>query len=250
VEKHAAKAAETCDHDGSSTQELPMADKYFPAIFETGDIARAREIILTSEGPGADTETRWALETPYSLELISNSFPVSPGMLVLDYGCGIGRMAKAMIEQFGCNVIGVDISHTMRAMAADYVRSDRFIAVSPQQLDILTQAGLKTNAAISIWVLQHCLAPQDDIARIRASLNPGGDFFVMNMPKRAIPIMNTENMVNNGFRWEHDNIDVAHLLAESFAVKSQGEPDRARIPNVADAGAFYVHLQKADASLA
>ena len=29
---------------------------------------------------------------------------------VLDYGCGVGRLAKVMIEHYGCRVVGVDIS--------------------------------------------------------------------------------------------------------------------------------------------
>ena len=46
-------------------------------------------------------------------------------MVVLDYGCGVGRLAKAMIEAKGCAVIGLDISARMRTLAQDYVASDR-----------------------------------------------------------------------------------------------------------------------------
>jgi SAM-dependent methyltransferase len=107
---------------------------------------------------------------------------------MLDYGCGIGRMAKAMIDAFGCCVIGIDISPSMRAQAGDYVCSDRFIAASPGQLDLMVAAGLRSHAAIAVWVFQHCFATGDDIARIRRGLVTDGMTFVLNMPTRAIPV--------------------------------------------------------------
>ena len=45
-----------------------MAALYYPQIFDVADEQRARNIILTPEGPDADTETRWAGETPYVME--------------------------------------------------------------------------------------------------------------------------------------------------------------------------------------
>ena len=141
---------------------------------------QAKRIILTNEG-GLDSEARWQTETPYLIELILRSFALGPDMVVLDYGCGIGRVAKAMIEVSGCSVVGLDISGSMRQLARDYVGSDRFIAVSPGQYDTMVAAGLRVNAAIAVWVLQHCLQPAEDIARIRRSIVPKGRIFVLNM---------------------------------------------------------------------
>jgi hypothetical protein len=86
-----------------------MPPRYFPEVFNAGTVRAAKAIIMTDEGPGADSETRWAVETPYVLELISHAFSLRPNLLMLDYGCGIGRLAKSMIEASGCSVIGVDI---------------------------------------------------------------------------------------------------------------------------------------------
>ena len=75
-----------------------MTARYYPEIFSgVVDEDDAKRVILTSEGPDADTATRWAVETPYVLELANNALSLRPGMVVLDYGCGIGRVAKAMI---------------------------------------------------------------------------------------------------------------------------------------------------------
>ena len=220
-----------------------MNARYYPEIFSKPDLDSAKQIILTDEGPGAGTEARWATETPYVLGLIERAVGLRQDMVVLDYGCGVGRMAKAMIEASGCSVIGLDISDDMLRLAVDYVGSDRFIAVTPAQFDTLCRAGLRVDAAISVWVLQHCFAPADDIARMRRGLAAGGNGFVLNMPKRAVPAVIDAAGQAGRFTWAGDGIDVAALLRNAFAVAAEGVPDAARTPNMADAGAFWMHLR-------
>ena len=221
-----------------------MNAKYFPEVFDAPDMERAKKIILTQEGPGADTATRWALETPYVMELIGGAFAPRPEMLVLDYGCGVGRLAKAMIEASGCGVVGVDISPNMRKLAAEYVASDKFIALSPEQFDVLVGAGLRVHAAISVWVLQHCFAPAHDIARIGRGLGPDGCGFVLNMPKRAVPALLDDAPAGGAFVWAYDNVDVANLLRAAFHVAAEGVPDPSRTPNMADAGAYWMSFRQ------
>ena len=218
----------------------PQSAHYYPAIFETPDLEQAKAIILTEEGPDATTAARWERETPYVLELIRGRIPLRPDTLVLDYGCGIGRVAKVLIEATGCRVIGVDISASMRRQAIDYVGSDRFMVASPGQFDGLAAAGLRVQAAIAIWVLQHCMSPAEDIARIRTSLSPDGQVFVLNMPKRAVPAVTADLQ----FTWVPDTVDVAGLLRGEFRPLAEGVPDPARTPNMADAGAYWMHLRR------
>jgi SAM-dependent methyltransferase len=213
--------------------------RYFPEVFDVPDVERAKDIILTYEGPGADTETRWTVETPYVMELVQAALSLRSDMIVLDYGCGIGRLAKTMIETSGCSVIGIDISPSMRALAAAYVGSERFVAVSPSLLDSMVRCGLRVNAAISVWVLQHCQNPEDDIDRVSRSLAPAGNFFVLNMHVRAIPVIDEAGNMH----WGADEFDVAQRLRETFHVTAEGEPDRSRTPNMADAGAVWLSLQ-------
>lgn len=216
---------------------------YHPGVFEVANEEGAKAVILTNEGPGADTETRWAKETPYVMRLISEAFEPRSDMVVLDYGCGIGRLAKAMIEATGCAVIGVDISASMRALAIDYVQSDRFVAVSPGQFDMLVASGLRVHACIVVWVLQHCLSPVDDILRIRDSLCAGASLCVLNMPKRAIPVMVDGFGQPAVFGWGTDDVDIAALLRSMFRVMAEGDAVDPSIPNMADAGAFWMSLQ-------
>jgi SAM-dependent methyltransferase len=218
--------------------------RYCPEVFDTKTIQDAKNIILTNEGEGADTETRWALETPYMTGLIVETLHPAESSVVIDYGCGIGRIAKELIERTNCLIVGVDISAEMRALALEYVGSERFVAVSPAQLDGLVGAGLRGDLAIAIWVLQHCLAPADDVGRIKRSLAGHGKLLVVNMYTRAVPAL-IETDEQRKFLWANDAVDVAALLRTDFSVAGLGEPDRRQVPNMAAAGAYWMSLRAA-----
>ncbi len=76
-----------------------MRVTYHPQVFDVRNIDQAREIILT--GGGSTTDERWVTETPWLADEISNSMAISPDSIIIDYGCGIGRMAKELIDRDG-----------------------------------------------------------------------------------------------------------------------------------------------------
>jgi SAM-dependent methyltransferase len=226
------------------TESGPVASRtvrHFPGVFEVRDLESAKAITLTDEGPGADTATRWGLETPYVTALIAEHLSLEQGNLLLDYGCGVGRLARPMIEQCGCHVIGVDISASMRALAPTYVTDERFSIVSPAQFDALVAKGLRVDAAIAVWVLQHCLQPAEDVARIWRGLRPDGKAFVLNMRQRALPTVESVESARH-FHWVTDGRDVLGILRESFGVDAEGQVESDAVPNKGDAGAFWVRL--------
>jgi SAM-dependent methyltransferase len=179
------------------------------------DIDTAKRIILTHED--STTEDRWARETPYLADLIEEHLAVNPGMLLLDYGSGIGRIAKALIERQDCHVVGLDISPHMRSLGLAYVRSERYTVCSPEMLVALVGAGLRFDAAISIWVLQHCATPEADIDLIAAALKPEARAFIVNNRGRAVPT------VEDG--WIDDGVDIRPLLLDSFELEAEGRLD-------------------------
>lgn len=135
-----------------------MADEqkyanYIPDFFECDTVDKAREIILTGNDT-MSTEDRWREETTFLAEEMGREFNITSSDLILDYGCGIGRVAKALIERYGCRVMGLDISASMRKMALEYVNSQQFSVVSPQDFDLLVQGGLRVDHTYAIWVLQ------------------------------------------------------------------------------------------------
>jgi len=211
-----------------------MRVTYNPEIFDVRNISEARKIILTGEG--STTDERWETETPHLVDQISNSMAISPESILIDYGCGIGRLARELIQRHGCHVIGVDISHSMRALSVDYVRSDRFLSCSPEMLDLLVKYGLVADGAISIWVLQHCLKPSEDIERIHRALKPGANVFILNNIHRAIPTREKA--------WVNDGIDIKAMLARHFSMLSEGKPLEEKTPRDLINIIFWALFQK------
>lgn len=208
---------------------------YVPQVFDAVDLEQARKIILTPEG-GSTTEERWENETPYLVDQIGECLQPDANSCLLDYGCGIGRLSKGLIEKYNCWVVGVDISNNMRQLAPGYVQSERFSVCSPETLEMMIAKGFAVDHAIAIWVIQHCLQPSQDIVRIKGALKQEGLIYVLNARNRAVPS-------NKG--WINDGMDVDALLESEFTeVSSSVLPESVVTPYIAQ-GAFIKVLQKA-----
>jgi SAM-dependent methyltransferase len=109
--------------------------------------------IITTETEGMTAQQRWENETPALMSLIERFIPRES--LVLDYGCGAGRLSKPLIQKHGCRIVGVDISPNMRALADSCVNSPLFCAMDPLMFDELIWS--KTQGifagAIAVWAL-------------------------------------------------------------------------------------------------
>ncbi len=176
---------------------------YDPSRFTIRTANEAAAIILTPES--STTEARWRTETPYLLHLIEEHCRIGADSVVLDYGCGIGRLSRELIQRHGCRVVGADISPSMRAHAEFYVNSPRFVCCAPEALDWLP---IEFDVALAVWVLQHCENPAADIGRIKSRLAARAPVFVANNDYRAVPTLE--------FPWWNDGIDIAALLDGSF----------------------------------
>jgi SAM-dependent methyltransferase len=209
---------------------------YNPGVFSVRDIDHAMRIILTPED--STTQERWKVETGYLADLIESHLEVNPGTLLLDYGCGIGRLSKELIDRQDCAVVGADISPEMRMLGVQYVRSQRFLACAPAALDTLLASGLRFDAAISVWVLQHARAPEEDIALIRAALRPGAPFFLVNNIRRAVP--------THEAGWADDGIDIKALVLEAFELEEEGVIPVEKTTVAISQGTYWARLRRRD----
>lgn len=97
----------------------------------------------------------------------------APSPRILDYGCGVGRLAREVIMQHpSATVVGIDESPVQQQHARDYVDSPRFTACFPHEVD-----G-SFDLIYCIYVLQHvpALDLRGAIARIHHRLKPEGLF--------------------------------------------------------------------------
>ncbi len=197
--------------DAGTSNNTKKYQKYSPAVFHTSDIEKAKYIILTPT-PEMTTDERWEIETRNLSDELGLALKLNPESRILDFGCGIGRIAKALIERYGCTVVGVDISENMRKFSIDYVNSERFSACDPAALDQMIKNGFHATGAYACWVLQHCHSPGDEIERIHSALVQGSPFFVLNSNNRLVP-------TDGG--WASDDISIENLLAEKFETISR-----------------------------
>lgn len=191
--------------------------KYNPSIYEKATLDEAKDIILRPQH-GVPTDKRWIVETDWTMDRVR--FP--HGALVFDVGCGIGRLAKPLVQR-GHYVMGVDISASMRRMANEYVDDMRFAAFTPEQFLSRIDQGLRGQGAIAAWAFQHIPA-----ARLRLlvdglyeALDRGSLLFTLERPERWIPVEGEAGKLS----WENDHVSVANVLTErGFIPTTWAEP--------------------------
>lgn len=184
---------------------------YNPDFFIPKDIEDAKSIILTKEG--STTEIRWEMETKWTVDLLSNITDINSESVVLDWGCGIGRLSKALINKFGCRVAGVDLQPKMIEYAINYVNDDRFIAINYEDAIRQMPSSFFTHA-ISVWVLQHSNKIQYEIPLLSNSLLDSGALFVLENISKAIP---------NETSFYDDGIPTKEILNKYFKFDSYGK---------------------------
>lgn len=122
--------------------------------------------------------------TAEMVQVIADWHPLA-GATVLDFGCGIGRVARAMAAR-GAEVIGLDVSPVMIAEArrrggeARYLVGDgrRLCGIADQSIDVML-------AADSFPYLVASGLLDDHLAEARRVLRPGGSLIVFNWSYRG-----------------------------------------------------------------
>ena len=179
---------------------------YTPGIFDRNSLAAAKQVILTVPRDIADEF--WQRATIATGKLILEAVRPTRDDVLLDFGCGIGRLAKELIGHTGCRIVGVDMSAAMRRYAIEYVASDRFSVMSSEEFSQLAAKGSRVfSGAYSVVVLQHVLEPQIELRRIAATCKADAPLFVQNAVSRCVPS-------NKG--WVNDGQDVGRLASELF----------------------------------
>ena len=98
---------------------------------------------------------------------------LAAGARVLDLGCGTGVPTAGMFAESGLEVVGIDVSTEMLALARRNVPTGRFVAMDAMELD--DTLG-RFDAACAFFSL--LMLPRKDIPkvlrRVRSVLEPGG----------------------------------------------------------------------------
>jgi SAM-dependent methyltransferase len=195
--------------------EITESMRYFPDVFNVQSETHAKSIILTPEA-GLTPDERWAQET----EFLTPWLAYLPTGLLIDYGMGIGRLARLLVQRDYCVVLGVDISQDMRRLAETYVQSPHnFCACSPQLFGRLARnGGMRADGALAVWAFQHIPEIDSAICDLQFGLRRGAPLLVVNRWHRAIPAFDARD---NRIGWVHDGVDVHSKLLQTFVLEKE-----------------------------
>lgn len=176
---------------------------YFKEIFDAQSLQQAKNIVLT---PDANDVNKFIFETNWLIKFINTHLDINEKSKVLDFGCGMGRISKELIETFDCFVKGIDISDNMLSIAKEYVNSDKFFPDKSHNIQDI-------DLVISSFVLQHSENPEQDIENLYTVMKPNSVFVLVNEPNRFVPTGVNEN---NYVIWNDDKVDVISLMESKF----------------------------------
>jgi|694.fasta_scaffold03268_6 2-polyprenyl-3-methyl-5-hydroxy-6-metoxy-1,4-benzoquinol methylase len=172
---------------------------YYKKAFDVEYLEQAKHVVLTGND---NNKEKFQQETDFLISLIEQHIKIDSNSLVLDFGCGMGRISKELIRKFDCEVYGQDISDTMLQFALIYtstVNVKKFHAVKHYNREN------SIDVALSILVLQHTEDPKKELDRIYKVLKPNGDFILVNENKRFIPVgVDSDRYVI----WHDDGFDI------------------------------------------
>jgi len=185
---------------------------YAPDAFNVDTMDKAKQLSLLAGTPIPEA-VRWGDEVKLLCSTMARELMLRKGDLILDYGCGVGRLAKELCA-LGCDVIGVEISPSMRRYAMEYVNAPgHFVALAPEELALLVNKGLRCDHALAAWVLQHSPNVYADVLFIGKALKGlGGVFVADNRQMRLVPVQ--------GGQWCNDGVDIWRQLELQFGIRS------------------------------
>lgn len=129
----------------------------------------------TDSGPREwDAGTYQRVSVPHEewAEAVLERLPLRGDEVVLDAGCGTGRLTRMLIERLPeGRVVGVDGSRAMIAAVREVLRAqDEAFVADLTQLELDAPVDAALSSAVFHWIEDH----ETLFARMRAALTPGG----------------------------------------------------------------------------
>jgi 2-polyprenyl-3-methyl-5-hydroxy-6-metoxy-1,4-benzoquinol methylase len=180
---------------------------YIHQIFTPTSLEHAKNICLT---PDSNDPDKFTQETNYLIDFLKEKNLITSQTKVADFGCGMGRISKQLIEKIGCVVMGFDISYPMLLTAKNYINDDKF-KISKYSKNSANY-GEKFDVFICSFVLQHSEHPEFDINFIKNNLKDNGIVILINENKRFVPV----DIQNNSVVWYDDKISIKMLMKKNL----------------------------------
>lgn len=184
---------------------------YIKEVFDVTTFEQAKHVVLTSD---PNDPKKFENETNFLIDTIAEHLnELNSDSVVLDFGCGMGRISRELINRFNCKVIGLDISASMLTFAKLYTANIKKFEgthsyTTPESVDF----------AISILALQHSEDPKKEIDNIVSVLKPGGYFILLNEKQRFVP---SDVDSQSYIVWKDDGFDIFNYASSLLQEKKR-----------------------------
>jgi SAM-dependent methyltransferase len=178
--------------------------KFIKEAFEPITFEQAKNTVLV---PDSNNPDKFIAETKFLIDAIEKENIIHENTHVLDFGCGMGRVSKELINRFSCNVTGIDISERMKVFASLYVSNPKKFKTSSSINESVF------DVALSIFALQHTQSPDQEVKKIANSLVDNGIFILLNEPSRMVPV---DVDIDGYVVWNDDKFDVFSEVEKYF----------------------------------
>ena len=129
----------------------------------------------------------WERATRETVRILRRLDLVRDGHTVIDYGCGVGRLTRALAEAYRLRLLAVDRSAEMRRHARRYLPPACFgeggveLLSDTELFERLPALAGSVDTILFIEVLQHIPEPilDDLLPRLLPALKPAGRLFVL-----------------------------------------------------------------------
>ncbi len=149
----------------------------------------------------------------YVIPFIEQTFPISPGMRVLEIGCGEGGVLKAFVNK-GCTGVGVELEKGRIDNGTIWLADDiaagriRFVAKDIYQVDVETELGGSFDLIVLKDVIEHIHDQPRLIAWMKHFLTEQGAIF-FGFPPWQMPFGGHQQLCRN--KWL-SKLPYYHLL--------------------------------------
>jgi SAM-dependent methyltransferase len=146
-------------------------DKQFDQLRHTWDYLGERDPLWAILSDPRKRGNRWQLESFFAtgrhevdtvLQAVANRFPEVPHCCALDFGCGVGRLTRALAAYFD-RVIGIDVAASMIRQALQLnadIQGCEFVLNERADLSLVPSGSV--DFIYSNIVLQHIERPYSD----------------------------------------------------------------------------------------
>ena len=181
---------------------------YLKEAFYPNDMDSAKDICIT---PDPKKPNKFNEETHFLIKFLNSRGLLHKRPKVLDFGCGVGRISKDLVD-LGCEVVGMDFSIPMLMAAINYVDNKNFtplINTATLPFEIKPEFDL----VICTFVLQHTEDPIKEIKFLKSVMKDDATLVLVNEPYRLVPMgMDKDRFVE----WKDDKVDIDQEVSNEF----------------------------------